>query len=91
MAHTTIRGVTPSRWFSAGGQSVNEGSWPNVAIDRLPCGQQVVTSHLLFRIIPQHVVVFQPRIGSLCGDRQISYQISKLPQLAFDLIAAPSS
>ena len=42
---------------------------------RLPRGQQVSTIHLLFRIIPQHVAVFQPRIGSLLRERQISYRI----------------
>ena len=42
---------------------------------RLPRGQQVITSHLLFRIIPQHVAVLQPRIGSLLRERQISYRI----------------
>ena len=50
------------------------GSEPTVFPDRLPRGQQVITSHLLFRIIPQHVAVFQPRIDPLCRERQISYQ-----------------
>jgi hypothetical protein len=30
--------------------------------ERLPCVQQVVTSHLLFRIILQYAAVFQPRV-----------------------------
>ena len=54
------------------------GSEPTVFPDRLPRGQQVITSHLLFRIIPQHVAVFQPRIDPLCRERQISYQSERL-------------
>ena len=49
------------------------GSEPIVVNDRLPRGQQVITSHLLFRITPQHVAVLQPRIGPLCRELQISY------------------
>lgn len=58
------------------------GSEPIVVNDRLPRGQQVITSHLLFRIIPQHVAVLQPRIGPLCRERQISYQ-SEVKLLCF--------
>ena len=34
----------------------------HVPNERLPCVQQVVTSHLLFRIILQYAAVFQPRV-----------------------------
>ena len=40
--------------------------------ERLPCVQQVVTSHLLFRIILQCAAVFQPRVPFLFrGTRNI--------------------
>ena len=37
----------------------------HVPNERLPCVQQVLTIHLLFRIILQYTAVFQPRVPSL--------------------------
>ena len=75
MVHTTIRGVTPSRWFSAGGQSEVRAVSPQCFPTVSHAVSRVITGHLLFRIIPQHGQSLQPRIDSLCGERQISYQI----------------
>ena len=65
--HSSIRGLSPQ----AGGfrrRSNRPSSVSRVSglahdpYERLPCVQQVVTSHLLFRIILQYAAVFQPRV-----------------------------
>ena len=65
--HSSIRGLSPQ----AGGfrrRSNRPSSVSRVTglahdpYERLPCVQQVLTRHLLFRIILQYAAVFQPRV-----------------------------
>lgn len=65
--HSSIRGLSPQ----AGGFRRRSNRASSVCratgiahdpYERLPCVQQVVTSHLLFRIILQYAAVFQPRV-----------------------------
>ena len=39
-------------------------------LERLPCAQQVVTSHLLFRIILQYVTDFNPELDPVVRNAQ---------------------
>ena len=65
--HSSIRGLSPQ----AGGFRRRSNRPSNVSRatglahdphERLPCVQQVLTRHLLFRIILQYAAVFQPRV-----------------------------
>ena len=64
--HSSIRGLSPQaggfRRRSNTTPSVGLSAWLKGVPERLPCVQQVVTSHLLFRIILQYAAVFQPRV-----------------------------
>ena len=75
--HSSIRGLSPQaggfRRRSNRPSSVSRVSGlAHVPNERLPCVQQVLTIHLLFRIILQYTAVFQPRVPSLFrGTRNI--------------------
>ena len=65
--HSSIRGLSPQaggfRRRSNRPSSVSRVSGlAHVPNERLPCVQQVLTIHLLFRIILQYTAVFQPRV-----------------------------
>ena len=69
-----IRGLSPQaggfRRRSNTSTSVGLSAWLMQILERLPCAQQVVTSHLLFRIILQYVTDFNPELDPVVRNAQ---------------------
>ena len=66
MKHTSIRGLSPQAGGFRRRSNTETGIEPSDFLERLPCGQHVVTRPPAALIIPQRATDLKPRIKDSC-------------------------
>ena len=66
MKHTSIRGLSPQAGGFRRRSNTETGIEPSEFLERLPCGQHVVTRPPAALIIPQRATDLKPRIKDSC-------------------------